>query len=268
VTLEQYAHEIVASGFPAARTLSIQAAEDFLESYSGRIVDREFEELGRRVRRPETLRRWMTAYAAATATTASFETIRDAATGGFGEKPARTTTEPYRETLERLFIVDPVPAWVPTRNRISRLTGPPKHHLADPALAASLLGADVGSLLSAAPVGPSLIRDGTLFGSLFESLVTLSVRVFAQLARARVAHMRTKNGDHEVDLIVVRRDGRVLAIEVKLATLPDDHDVRHLHWLASQIGADLVDSIVVTAGAHAYRRPDGIGVVPLALLGG
>jgi hypothetical protein len=268
VTLEQYAHEIVASGFPAARTLSTQAAEDFLESYTGRIVDREFEELGRRVRRPETLRRWMTAYAAATATTASFETIRDAATGGFGEKPARTTTEPYRETLERLFIVDPVPAWVPTRNRISRLTGPPKHHLADPALAASLLGADVGSLLSAAPVGPSLIRDGTLFGSLFESLVTLSVRVFAQLARARVAHMRTKNGDHEVDLIVVRRDGRVLAIEVKLATLPDDHDVRHLHWLASQIGADLVDSIVVTAGAYAYRRPDGIGVVPLAMLGG
>jgi predicted AAA+ superfamily ATPase len=267
VTLEQYAHEIVASGFPAARTLSTQGAEDFLESYASRIVDREFEELGRRVRRPETLRRWMTAYAAATATTASFETIRDAATGGFGEKPARTTTEPYRETLERLFIVDPVPAWVPTRNRISRLTGPPKHHLADPALAASLLGADVGSLLSAAPVGPSLIRDGTLFGSLFESLVTLSVRVFAQLARARVAHMRTKNGDHEVDLIVVRRDGRVLAIEVKLATLPNDRDVRHLHWLASQIGTDLVDSIVVTAGAHAYRRPDGIGVVPLAMLG-
>jgi uncharacterized protein len=267
VTLEQYAHEIVASGFPAARTLSTQGAEDFLESYASRIVDREFEELGRRVRRPETLRRWMTAYAAATATTASFETIRAAATGGFGEKPARTTTEPYRETLERLFIVDPVPAWVPTRNRISRLTGPPKHHLADPALAASLLGADVGSLLSAAPVGPSLIRDGTLFGALFESLVTLSVRVFAQLARARVAHMRTKNGDHEVDLIVVRRDGRVLAIEVKLATLPNDRDVRHLHWLASQIGTDLVDSIVVTAGAHAYRRPDGIGVVPLAMLG-
>jgi predicted AAA+ superfamily ATPase len=267
VTLEQYAHEIVASGFPAARTLSTRSVADFLESYTARIVERDFDELGQRVRRPETLRRWMIAYAAATATTASFETIRDAATGGYGDKPARTTTQPYRETLERLFVVDPVPAWVPTRNRISRLTGPPKHHLADPGLAASLLGADVGSLLSAAPVGTSLIRDGTLFCSLFESLVTLSVRVFAQLARARVAHMRTKNGDHEVDLIVERRDGRVLAIEVKLAALPDDHDVRHLHWLADQIGADLVDSIVVTAGAYAYRRPDGIAVVPLAALG-
>jgi hypothetical protein len=267
VSLEQYAHEIVASGFPAARTLSMRGVADFLDSYTGRIVEREFEELGRLVRRPETLRRWMVAYAAATATTATFETIRDAATGGEGEKPARTTAQPYRDTLERLFVVDPVPAWVPARNPISRLTGPPKHHLADPALAASLLGANVGALLSAEPVGPAVVRDGTLLGALFESLVTLSLRVFAQLARARVSHVRTKNGDHEIDLIVERRDGRVLAIEVKLAAVPDDSDVRHLHWLADNIGSDLIDSIVVTAGRHAYRRPDGIGVVPLALLG-
>lgn len=267
VTLERYAHEIVLSGFPAARALSVGGVVDFLESYTARIVEHDFEELGRVVRRPETLRRWMAAYAAATATTASLETIRDAATGGEGHKPARTTTQPYRDTLERLFVVDPVPAWAPLRSRITRLTGPPKHHLADPALAASLLGADAGALLSASPVGPPLVRDGTLLGALFESLVTLSVRVFAQLARARVGHLRTKNGDHEVDLIVERRDGRVVAIEVKLAAVPDDRDVRHLLWLSDQIGADLVDSIVVTAGQYAYRRPDGIGVVPLAMLG-
>jgi predicted AAA+ superfamily ATPase len=267
VSLEQYAHEIVASGFPGARVLSIRGVADFLDSYTGRIVEREFEELGRVVRRPETLRRWMIAYAAATATTATFETIRDAATGGEGDKPARTTAQPYRDTLERLFVVDPLPAWVPTRSPISRLTGPPKHHLADPALAASLLGANVGALLSAEPVGPAVVRDGTLLGALFESLVTLSVRVLAQLIRARVSHMRTKNGDHEIDLIVERRDGRVLAIEVKLTAVPDDHDVRHLRWLADQIGADLIDSVVVTAGAYGYRRSDGIGVVPLAMLG-
>jgi predicted AAA+ superfamily ATPase len=266
VTLEEYANEIVASGFPASRTLTARGVADFLENYIARIVERDFEELGHRVRRPETLRRWMTAYAAATATTASFETIRDAATGGEGDKPARATALPYRDTLERLFLLDPVPAWAPTRNPISRLTGPPKHHLADPALAASLLGADVGMLLSASPAGPPIVRDGTLLGRLFESLVTLSLRSFAQLARARVGHIRTKNGDHEVDLIVERRDGRVLAIEVKLAAVPDDRDVRHLHWLSEQIGPDLLDSIVVTAGAYAYRRADGIGVVPLAML--
>jgi len=79
--------------------------------------------------------------------------------------------------------------------------------------------------------------------------------------------MRTRNGDHEVDLIVERRDGRVLAIETKLAATPSDRDVRHLRWLAKHIGHDLLDSVVVTTGPYAYRRPDGIAVVPAALLG-
>ncbi len=267
VDLQDYTQEIVGSGFPATRGLSETALADFIDSYIQRIVERDFDEMGRRVRRPATLLRWMNAYAAATSSTASLETIRDAATGGEGQKPARTTTQPYREILQQLFILDPVPAWAPTRNRISRLAMPPKHHLADPALAAALLGADVGALLSAEPVGPPSLRDGSLLGALFESLVTLSVRVYAQAARARVSHMRTRNGDHEVDLIVERRDGRVLAIETKLAATPNDRDVGHLHWLAQRIGDDLLDSVVVTTGPYAYRRPDGIAVVPAALLG-
>jgi len=266
VGLEDYAHEIVGSGFPATRGLSIAAREDFLDNYLQRIVERDFEELGRVIRRPATLLRWMNAYAAATASTASLETIRDAATGGEGQKPAKTTTQPYREILQRLFIVDELPAWAPTRNRISRLAMPPKHHLADPALAASLLGVSASALLSADPVGPPSLREGPLLGTLFESLVTLSVRVYAQAARARVGHLRTRNGDHEVDLIVERRDGRILAIETKLAAVPDDRDVRHLHWLAQQIGSDLLDAVVITTGPYAYRRPDGIAIVPAALL--
>jgi len=267
VRLEEYTHEIVGSGFPAARGLSETARADFLDSYVQRIVERDFDDMGHLIRRPATLLRWMNAYAAATASTASLETIRDAASGGEGQKPARTTTQPYREILERLFIVDPLPAWAPTSNRISRLAMPPKHHLADPALAAGLLGVGVGALLSAEPVGPPSLRDGPLLGALFESLVTLSVRVYAQVARARVSHMRTRNGDHEVDLIVERRDGRVLAVEVKLVAVPQDRDVRHLHWLAKRVGSDLLDAVLITTGPYAYRRPDGIAVVPAALLG-
>ncbi len=64
-----------------------------------------------------------------------------------------------------------------------------------------------------------------------------------------------------------RRDGRILAIEAKLATEPDDRDLRHLRWLAQQIGDDLLDAVVITTGPYAYRRPDGIAVLPAALLG-
>lgn len=59
----------------------------------------------------------------------------------------------------------------------------------------------------------------------------------------------------------------MLAIEVKLAHTIRDDDVRHLRWLKDQLGDDVLDAIVVTTGADAYRRPDGIGVVPAALLG-
>lgn len=266
VDLERYVHEILASGFPGLQGLSGRLARAQLDGYIDRIIDRDFDELGRQVRRPGTLRRWMQAYAAATATTASYEKIRDAATSGHGEKPAKTTTLPYRDVLERLWILDPVPAWLPTRSRLARLAAPPKHHLADPALAARLLGVDAGTLLHALPAGPPIAREGTLLGALFESLVALSVRVYAQAAEARTAHLRTWSGDREIDLIV-ERGSRILAIEVKLGHTPDERDVRHLLWLRDELGDDLADAIVITTGHDAYRRADGIAVVPAALLG-
>ena len=265
--LEQYVEEILASGFPGLRGLTGRALRTQLDSYIRRIADRDFAELGHALRAPAALRRWMTAYAAATSTTASYETIRDAATAGQAEKPARSTVTAYRDVLERLWIVDPVEAWLPTRNRFAQLAAPPKHQLADPALAARLLGVDADALLSAAPTRPALPRDGTLLGSLFEALVTLSVRVYAQASEASVSHLRTARGIHEVDLIVERADGRVVAIEVKLTRDPSDDDVRHLRWLSDKLGDDLLDAVVITTGEQAYRRRDGIAVVPAALLG-
>ena len=267
MTVEAYTEEILRSGFPGLRGLSRQSLRAQLDGYLQRVTDRDFPELGFVVRNPTALRRWMSAYAAATATSTSFEKIRDAATGGEESKPARTTVQPYRDVLERLFIADPVPAWIPSRSQIGELALPPKHHLADPALAARLVGATSQSLLRGDAAGPPVPRDGTFLGALFESLVTLSVRVYAQAASAEVRHFRTHRGDHEADLIIERDDGRVLAIEVKLAAAPDDAAVRHLLWLSARLGDDLLDAIVVTTGKSAYRRADGIAVVPAALLG-
>jgi uncharacterized protein len=265
--LGEYTEEIVASGFPAIRPLPARARRAQLDSYLARVVDRDFEEVGQSVRRPDTLRRWMTAYAAAASTTATLEAIRDAATPDEADKPARTTVIGYREVLQRLWLLDPVPAWVPTRNYFSRLARPEKHQLADPALAARLLGVGVDTLIEGGEGAASMPRDGTLLGHLFESLVTLSVRVYAQAAEAAVRHLRTKGGRHEVDLIVERADGRVVAIEVKLGATVSDDDVKHLLWLRDRMGSDLLGAMVVTTGPVAYRRADGIGVVPAALLG-
>ena len=54
---------------------------------------------------------------------------------------------------------------------------------------------------------------------------------------------------------------------MKLGGTVDDADVKHLLWLQRELGKDVVDMLVVTTGPRAYRRPDGIAVVPLALMG-
>lgn len=267
IGVEIYAQEIVRSGFPGIRGLTFDGVYDMLEGYVARIVERDFPEQGHPVRRPSALRSWLTAYAAATSTTASYNAILDAATPGHSDKPAKTTVSAYRDVLAQLWVLDPLPGWSPTRNHFARLAKAPKHHLCDPALAAHLLGVDSDALLYQPYGGPPIPRDGPLLGALFESLVTLSLRVYAQRSRVAVAHLRTQRGDREVDLILVRRDGRVVALQVKLASSVTDEDVKHLLWLREQLGDDLLDAAVITSGRAAYRRTDGIAVVPAALLG-
>ena len=93
------------------------------------------------------------------------------------------------------------------------------------------------------------------------------MRVYAQASGARVSHLRTHGGGHEVDLIVERADGGIVALEVKLASTVDDADLRHLRWLAERAGPRLADAAVVATGPEAYRRRGGIGVIPASLLG-
>ena len=70
-----------------------------------------------------------------------------AATPGDADKPAKATTIAYREALTRLWLLDPISGWIPEGNLLTRLAQAPKHHLADPALAARLLGATANGLL-------------------------------------------------------------------------------------------------------------------------
>lgn len=266
VDVAGYADEILRSGFPGIRDLPERARALQLDSYVARIVERELPENGVSVRRPAALRAWLSAYAAATATNAAYNTILDAATPGEGDKPARQTAAAYREHLRRIFVLDPLEAWIPTFAPLRRLTHTPKHHLVDPAIAARLVGIDKAGLLRGQD-NRVVARTGTWLGALFESLVAQSVRVYAGAATARVGHLRTKNGDHEIDLIVEGENRSCVAIEAKLANTVEDRDVAHLNWLHRQIADRLVDRIVVYTGRFAYRRPDGVAVVPLALLG-
>lgn len=266
VDLDVYVDEILRSGLPGIRHLPDAPRKVQLDSYLDRIVDRDLPENGVSVRRPAALRAWLNAYAAATATDASYSAILDAATPGEGDKPTRQTVAAYREHLQRLFVLDPLEAWHPALSPLKRLTKAPKHHLVDPALAARAVGVGKTGLLRGE--GDRVAAEsGTWLGALFESLVVLSVRASLGISGARAYHLRTANTEHEIDLILEGEDRRVVAVEIKLAATIGDRDVRHLNWLQSEIGDRLVERLVVTTGRDAYRRRDGVAVVPLALLG-
>jgi hypothetical protein len=260
---EGYLGEVLASGFPGIRPLGEPARRRELDRYLELLVAAAPSELGRPIRDPGRLQRRLAAYAAATATTVPESTIADVADQHRPYRLPSDAHDAYRHLLERLGILDELPAIAP-RARLGRLAQAPKRHLADPALAARLLGLDT-SLAGRSRVGAA---GRVVFAeALFESLVTQSVRTYAQACGASVAHLRTYRGHHQLDLIVEGQRGELVALDVQFATDLSERDVAHLRWLRRRLGEELVEGAVVNAGDRCYRRPDGFGVVPAALLG-
>jgi len=171
----------------------------------------------------------------------------------------------YRDVLARMWVLDPLPAWSPLLGGLKNLGQAPKHHLVDPALAARLVGATAEALLGGG--GPRPRGGGVFLGALFESLAAQTMRALAQAVGAKVFHLRTHGGQHEIDLVVQRRDLKIVAFEVKLSSVVRPADVAQLAWLRHQVPDLVVDTVLLNTGPEAYRRQDGVAVVPLALLG-
>ena len=100
--LADYLDAIAASGFPGIMGLGPDLRTEQLATYIQRVIDRDLPDLGYGVRRPETLRRWLAAYAAASSTTTSYSKLLDTTTCGDGRRPARDTTQIYRDRLTQL----------------------------------------------------------------------------------------------------------------------------------------------------------------------
>jgi hypothetical protein len=267
LVLSDYVDEIFNSGLPGIRKLEGQSRVEQLDDYIDCVTDHDLRENGYRIRGPENVRLWLRAYAAATATTTSWERIRVAANRGVEQKLAKSTTIRYVDLLTRLRILDPLKAWSPSLNQLTRLTVAPKHYLVDPALALRLLQVSKQSLLSGEKLGEPVVNDGAFLGQIFESLAALTVRTTAQSVGAEVSHLRTRDGVHEVDFIV-EKDGGIVGIEAKVGVGATPSDFKQLHWLREQLGDRFIDGFVINTGAEAYRdSATGFGVVPLALLG-
>ena len=256
LTVRDYLHHIAVGGWPALVGADSATAGDFLDGYLETIVESEMSEVSGAPRNPRLVRRFIHAYSQMTSHTASFATIMRRADGN-ADTPSRNSAETYYEALNRMMVLDEVPAWDPSIRSSKRLTSTPKRHLADPSLAAAVLGMSPARMLD----------DLETTGFLFESLVAHDLRVYAEAARASTFHYREAEGRLEIDYVVETRDGDWAGFEVKLGATEIDKAAAALHRLAARVARPPKALVVITGTSLAYTREDGVHVVPLGLLG-
>lgn len=239
---------VVAGGYPAALARAPQRRRDWYRAYLEALVQRDVRDL-RHIGTLETLPRLL---AAAAAQTARLTNVADLA-GPF--QVSRPTIRDYLTLLERVFLVEQLPAW--HSNRLSRLVKTPKLHLCDTGLAAALLRLDAASLA----------RDRTTLGPLLETFVVQELRRMAswQLEPIEFFHFRDKDGV-EVDLVLERGAQALVGVEIKAAATVTEADFRGLRKLQAATGARFRQGLVLYDGERALPFGPGLYAVPLRAL--
>ncbi len=165
------------------------------------------------------------------------------------------TVRAHVGVLEALFLVRRHPAWFANIDR--RLTKMPKLYVADSGLMCSLLGAD----------DERLVRDDVLAGSAFETFVVNElVRMDAAGSnRHEFHHYRDAHG-REIDLVVERPDGSVVAVEVKSAATVTERDFAHIRDLRSRIGSRFASGVVLHAGERTHSFAADLHAIPISAM--
>lgn len=257
--VETLAFLVSRGGWPWAVTellgeASLETAYDYLAA----ICERDISRVDGVERNPQYARVILREYARVSATQAKQTTIRNDIRQR-GTELSRDTVDSYIATMRKLYVVQDLPAWSPSLRARSRITKTPTRHFCDPSVAVAALGA-----------GPdSLLRDLPTLGLLFESLCVRDLRVYAQAIYGEVFHYRDESG-LEADAVVALRDGRYALFEMKLGAWEIDDGAKSLNKLSQRINGDIMGSpsfcAVVVPGGFAYRRDDGVFVVPITCL--
>ena len=268
ITLEHYLAEIFNSGFPGFRLEEEKFRSRSIQSYIDNIIHHDLLEQEIKVRKPHSMKAWLASYAAAMATNASNTTIAAAAFSDKDGTVSSNTIQAYKEILQGIGVIEQVPAWLPFESLFSNLGKTPKHFLVDPALAVSLLNVTKKNILQGRRLPKTVGKvNKTFLGQLFESLVYQSLATYADINEAHLSHLRLRGGEKEIDFIVQKED-TIIAIEVKSKAKIEGKDVANLLWFEQKVAEEYdVVKVIINIGPYAYKRPDGVIVIPLALFG-
>jgi predicted AAA+ superfamily ATPase len=256
--LKTLAEKITLGGWPSLIGSGAREALRFMQDYIALVAEADISRVADKKRDPQKVMRLLQSLARNISTEASITSLaRD--TGGSETRVTDETITEYLEALERLMMVEQLPAWSPHIRSADRLRKSPKRHFADPSLAVGTLGLSIDKLLA----------DLNYFGFLFESLVIRDLRIYADVHDGRVFYYRDSRG-MEVDAIVEYPDNTWAAFEVKMGFKAQDDAALNLLAFASKIDREKNGGpaalTVITANGFACRRKDGVNVVPLSVL--
>lgn len=260
LTIEQIAFAIVRGGWPASigesEKIALRHAIDYVEA----IINADVSRVDGIEKNPVRVRALLRSLSRNISTLATIRTIHDdIAMGDADESISEKTISQYLGALDRIFVTENLPAWNPALRSKTAIRTSPKRQFVDPSIAAAVMR-----------LTPSrLLEDFNYFGFLFESLCDRDLRIYAEAIDGQVFHYRDGSG-LEADAVIALNDGRWAALEVKLGSKEIEDAAVHLLELKNKVNTEKMREpsflMILTGTEIAYRREDGVYVVPLGCL--
>jgi predicted AAA+ superfamily ATPase len=257
--IEEISKVIVRGGWPASVTSNPESASKRAQDYVDSIVQFDVSRIDGIEKNPNKMFALLRSISRNISTEANNSILLKDMEGGENESVSRPTIQTYINVLQRLFVIEDVEAWNPSIRSATPLRVSPKRQFVDPSIATAALGITHERLLS----------DFNTFGYLFESLCIRDLRVYSEALGGKVFHYRDKNG-LECDAVVVLRDGRWGAIEIKLGSNEFDKAANNLIKFSNIIDSNKMSKpsflMILTGSKLGYKRVDGVLVVPIGCL--
>ena len=260
LSIENIASTIVRGGWPASigndQSIALRHAVDYVEA----IINADISRVDDIEKNPARVRALMRSYSRNISTMATIRTIRDdIALGDANTTISEKTISQYLTALDRIFVTENLPAWNPALRSKTAIRTSVKRHFVDPSIATAVMRLTPTRLL----------EDFQYFGFLFESLCTRDLRVYAEAIDGQLFHYRDASG-LESDTVVCLNDGRWAPIEIKLGSREIEEAAEHLLELKAKVDTKKMKEpsflMILTATEFAYRRDDGVLVVPIGCL--
>lgn len=259
--LEKIAYLVCRGGWPRAIFMEEDIALEQAYDYYDAIVNRDISEADGVSRNTERVKNLMRAYARNIGSQASNDTLKNDIIANDSSSLDTDTVLSYVNALKKIFVVEESPAWNPNLRSKTAIRTSDTRYFIDPSIVVASLG-----------IGPKdLINDLNTFGLLFETLCIRDLRVYAETINGKVYHYRDAN-DLECDAVIHLRDGSYGLIEIKIGgDKLINEGAENLKKLETRIDTTKMKKpsflLVLTAvGSYAYRREDGVCVVPIGCL--